>query len=370
MDRKLKRFAAAVAAIHEAGVSPARWPRALRSVMTLLEVDKGALFDVRADPVELESVFGLGHDAAAQRIYAEHYFAIDPTRQAGLAKPPLQVFSSYAVFDEGFRARSEYFDFARRYGIGDMVGISTRIIDGRRYVMSLQGDADGPAFDEEAKQWMRMLGPHLHRARQVQARLEQAELARLELGAGLDSVASAAFIVDGAGRTRFRNEAAAQLRSLHPGVFRKRANLGFSDPRLNERFAAAVRQAARQGGQATVLGLAIDSDKAEIIVAPLQAGPAAASAEPLALVAIVRQAVDAEAIAWRLRALYRLSDTEARVAAAVAMGRTLEEIAAMNNVKEATLRSQLRAIFRKTGTERQADLVRLALVASPFRLRG
>jgi len=56
-----------------------------------------------------------------------------------------------------------------------------------------------------------------------------------------------------------------------------------------------------------------------------------------------------------------LTPAEARLAAALATGATLEQIAAAHRVTEATLRSQLRSIFSKTGTSRQAELVRLAL---------
>jgi DNA-binding CsgD family transcriptional regulator len=62
-----------------------------------------------------------------------------------------------------------------------------------------------------------------------------------------------------------------------------------------------------------------------------------------------------------MQQLYQLTPKESEIAALLAIGQTLEEIATANGVTEATVRTQLRAIFAKTGTSRQAGLVRLAL---------
>jgi len=83
-------------------------------------------------------------------------------------------------------------------------------------------------------------------------------------------------------------------------------------------------------------------------------------------VVITEPATDADAIAWRLRQLYELTAAEARVAAQIALGRTVEDIAGAYGVKAVTLRTQLRAVFQKTGTRRQPDLVRLALAGAAW----
>jgi DNA-binding CsgD family transcriptional regulator len=59
--------------------------------------------------------------------------------------------------------------------------------------------------------------------------------------------------------------------------------------------------------------------------------------------------------------LFGLSKAEARVAAGVAEGRRLPEIAQASDVRMPTVRTQLRAALRKLGVARQADLVRVVL---------
>jgi DNA-binding CsgD family transcriptional regulator len=66
----------------------------------------------------------------------------------------------------------------------------------------------------------------------------------------------------------------------------------------------------------------------------------------------------------RLCALYGLSRAEARVAALLAQGHRLDETAQILGVAYETVRKHLKQIFSKTGTDRQAELVRM-LVGGP-----
>ncbi|HLG89240.1 MAG TPA: hypothetical protein VKZ79_18825 [Alphaproteobacteria bacterium] len=63
----------------------------------------------------------------------------------------------------------------------------------------------------------------------------------------------------------------------------------------------------------------------------------------------------------RLRTLYGLTPAEARLAARLSAGDTLKSAAAAIGIGYATARSQLAAVFRKTETRRQGDLIRLIL---------
>jgi DNA-binding CsgD family transcriptional regulator len=61
----------------------------------------------------------------------------------------------------------------------------------------------------------------------------------------------------------------------------------------------------------------------------------------------------------RLVAVFGLTASEACVAAAVAAGRSLEDIAAEREVSVQTVRTQLKQVFSKTGTSRQSALTAL-----------
>jgi DNA-binding CsgD family transcriptional regulator len=60
-----------------------------------------------------------------------------------------------------------------------------------------------------------------------------------------------------------------------------------------------------------------------------------------------------------LQRLFGLTSAESRVAAGIATGLSLTDLAHLQRVSRATVRTQLASIFRKTHTRRQAELVAL-----------
>jgi DNA-binding CsgD family transcriptional regulator len=60
-----------------------------------------------------------------------------------------------------------------------------------------------------------------------------------------------------------------------------------------------------------------------------------------------------------------LTASEARLALCIADGLDIAEIAAAHKIAESTARSQLKAVFAKTGTRRQAEL---GVLLARFRL--
>lgn len=73
------------------------------------------------------------------------------------------------------------------------------------------------------------------------------------------------------------------------------------------------------------------------------------------------------ASAQQLISSFGLSPAEARLARALCHGETLEEYADAQSVKLPTVKTQLRAVFAKTQTDRQVDLVNLISGIPPLR---
>lgn len=66
-----------------------------------------------------------------------------------------------------------------------------------------------------------------------------------------------------------------------------------------------------------------------------------------------------------LNVLFDLTPGEARLARALFSGLTLQQAAADFGLSEQTLRSRLKAVFSKTGTSRQTDLIRMLTGLTP-----
>jgi len=118
------------------------------------------------------------------------------------------------------------------------------------------------------------------------------------------------------------------------------------------------------GALATPQAIVSDADeRLDILVVPLAPSVAGASAA----IATVYFQLPAEVGPRgderrdRLRELFGLSTTEARLALRLAEGRTLAEAAVEIPITLESARTYSKRIFAKTGTARQADLVRVLL---------
>lgn len=65
-----------------------------------------------------------------------------------------------------------------------------------------------------------------------------------------------------------------------------------------------------------------------------------------------------------LQAIYGFTPAEAELASQIANGKSLEDIASESETSLNTVRSHLKKVFQKTGTRRQAELVRILLLTS------
>jgi DNA-binding CsgD family transcriptional regulator len=90
------------------------------------------------------------------------------------------------------------------------------------------------------------------------------------------------------------------------------------------------------------------------------------NSEPAVLACIADPDVGAAPAASRLRDLFGLTPTEARLALALLNGDTVREAAAAMGIKVNTAGVHLARIFDKTGVNRQSALIKVLLSASPI----
>jgi DNA-binding CsgD family transcriptional regulator len=263
----------------------------------------------------------------------------------------------------------------------DAVSAVARLVSGSEAVRDsdravkrmLESDASGDpqmyaGCEPSAKRLLALLAPHFETARHVQTRLAETLPGQLAL-ASLERLALTAFIVDRAGCIHHLNASARALLADSRSVRIAGSRIRFSDANLHAAFGAALRRATQPPSRSSLLPLSSSEEEVyEVAVSPLEADPVGPRQcrGALALVVITRLRPDARCIAQRVRELYGLTGAEARVMTALALGATVEAIAAEHGVRNSTVRAQIRSIFAKTGVNRQCDLVRLALVGAPI----
>ncbi len=228
--------------------------------------------------------------------------------------------------------------------------------------------AQGPFLREELAQLDRLV-PHWQRAVQMRQRLVGLRAGQDLLAASLDAIAMPTLLFDEVGRIVHHNRGAAAL--LGTG-----ATLARVDDRLMATTPAATRtvhlqisnavRAHREGhAAATSIVLVERAGRLPLTLMTLPLRGAGDQAMRSGALMFMFDPESAPVVTADLvRRLFDLSAIEAELAVALCGGQSPEEIANERGRAVSTVRSQIRSLFAKTGTHRQADLIGL-LLASP-----
>ena len=312
------------------------------------------------DSLTLRSPFNFNDDIA--KPYAEHFWRVDPwvkaVRSCASGAPMMcERYVSQAEYE-----RSEMWnDLAgANGGIFHCCGVVVDVPGGKTFValQRLRGQA---AFDEETEAFLGALAPHLVRLAKTRWRLAL-KSARLKAPVeALEAVCDGLFLVSADGRVAWANAAGRAI--IAEGQRLRQGPDGTLMPTSRPeavRFAAAVRRAAgpRGGSDRWIWGGGDDAWSVAI-------DPVALSIErqPLAWVSVRDVAAHARRAACAAAETHGLTVAETELTAALARGATPETYAGQRSVRISTVRSQLHAIFAKTGAATQAALVALVLQA-------
>jgi DNA-binding CsgD family transcriptional regulator/PAS domain-containing protein len=362
----------AIASLYDAAIEPATRRRALSMLAQTLDA-AGAFYlvwDKDAEAlVDGVSAGALGTEFVTQ--YRGRWGLLDPRRRFLERAHAESIFVSHydlidtAVADGGFERA-----FLAEHGIAHSLGANLTAI-GRDYrQVFVERAAGGPPFSATEVIEFRRLVRHMANAERlalaVDARAVDWELPRRIL----DNMSVGALIADQTGHIRFANAAAEEILAENDGLMRRDNRIQAARSFETNSLSAALRDVAannRADRRDGALLIARPSGKPSyaVVVMPL-AMPDAEAKPPRALIFVSDLAHRNNMLAPRLSQLFGLSKAEARVAAGIAEGRRLTEIAQECDVRMPTVRTQLRAVLKKVGATRQADLVRIVLALPPM----
>ncbi|HEX8839233.1 MAG TPA: helix-turn-helix transcriptional regulator [Sphingomicrobium sp.] len=229
----------------------------------------------------------------------------------------------------------------------------TQPVDDLSFAVSLHPPAsDGPAPAETGK-LHKLMFEHIERALRLAARPP-------DLAASTEAVV----VLDTAGKVLTMSPRAEHIVCRGDGLKIERRRLFASSPAVSERLNAAIASAIRSsslggaGGGVRVPRSAGDGHWLAL-VSPcprfLQHLPIRT---PAAIVRILETTAKAELSPARA-GIFGLSPREADVAAALLAGHSLESLCQALGISRNTVKVHLQSIFRKTGTNRQSELVHL-----------
>jgi len=231
-------------------------------------------------------------------------------------------------------------------------------VDGRKWCLVLYRGRDAGPFQRSDTGPIARVGPHMTRvislAEKFASFRAESELATLE------RIGCPALVIDVAGHVTGTNQHAEALLSGDLAIVRRRlvACDGSSNAKLQEIIAALVGlepfEVARQGS------VAILRDGLPWLL--VEAMPITSFGSDLftagRIILLLNDLTRApRPDTERLRIAFGLTPAEAKLAVHLSDGKGLEAAASALGISPATARSQLKAVFAKSGANRQAELV-------------
>ena len=315
-------------------------------------------------------------DAAMQRAYEERWGQLDPWAHA----PATRTLSTGAVaIGERLVARQtlERTEFYNEFGrFLDLNRCAVMMVEQGPHVMSglsVNGSMR-MAFDNDDVALLRALAPHAQRALQLHRRLMGAEAHAMALTEAVDRLPHGVVLVDRSAGVLGTNTAADTILAAHDGLdidgCELRAGTNRDTRELRTIIVRCATAAADGGIDASgVLQLHRPSGRRplQVVVAPLARRGLAGTPAGAAIVYVTDPERLPLPTADDLRDLFGLTAAEARLALALVRGETLAEASQASGVRLETSRKRVKEIFVKTGTHRQAELVRVLIQSTPLR---
>lgn len=182
----------------------------------------------------------------------------------------------------------------------------------------------------------------------------------------IDSLSAGVFLIDGDGAIVHANAQARAILASNDMLRAVGGRLLAADSRIN----LALRDALLAAVLGDVIGsVALPLTSREGMRHVIRVLPLRASARRAAAVFVDRATFEAPSCPDIIRRAYRLTPTELRILFAIVDVGGVPQVAAALRVANSTVKTHLSRLFQKTGTSRQADLVKL-VAAFSHRLVG
>ena len=368
--------------VYEAATHAAAWETCLTSISGLLGGTAAGLLhhDHRTHGGGIHA--SAWSDPEATRLYIEHYHAKDPWALALSGRPlsPGQILPGQRVVPHDRVVKSEFHAVFRRYGITRVIMAFLEASPERTAVLSVNRSDRDEEFGERATALLAVLLPHVRRALQIHRRLVTAEEHRAALTDVIDRLDTGVVLVDAALKPVLINRAARELLGQCDGLVIAAGELRARTPEPTRRLRDALASAAavtaglsmERPGAALCIGRPSGRRAYQLLVTPLDRANdwAEIPGRAVAIVFITDPERVAQSPDGILRQLYGFTPAEARIAAALAAGKTVNEIAAIRGLTRETVRWYVKSVLSKASVSTQAQLVRLVLSAGgPARVR-
>ncbi|WP_246791440.1 helix-turn-helix transcriptional regulator [Bradyrhizobium commune] len=354
--------------IYDAALDPTFWMRALERSCNFVGGSSAVLYwhDVASESSAALHLFN--DDPHYTRLYFERYMPMNPVFPAatfiesGLIYTPTDIVPEAELFDTRFHR-----EWVEPQGIADVICVNLEKGTTSSSVLNIRRDNTHGIVDDAARQRAALIVPHFQRAVAIGRLFDQRKTAQAVLTETLNNVEAAIFLLGLNGRIVFLNGLARTMLDEGALLYERRGALTAVAPDaqrlLRDLVAAAESGDLMAGGQGAAIPLSDSPARRWFAhVLPLTAGDrqrAGAVHSAVAAVFVRRTSPASPPPLEALGKLYSLTASEIRVLDAIMKVSGVQALADLLGLSQATVKTHLHNVFRKTGTARQSELVKL-----------
>lgn len=344
--------------IYECVVDPARWPDTVARVIAGIGGVAGWVAVHRPDRVASSYQIEVGTDPLWQQRLRESYVPLSPYIGAAHYVSSGDLLTVEDVVDYGEFTRGRFYrEWAAPQGWPDLLfAVLSREAD----AFSFLGVCLPARAEPRHKEAAAMLVLHLERALRILDMVDRSRRQLDDLEAAVGVMGTGVALITAEGAVQGINRSAERLLKPHlvegPAGVRRLRWSAATGP-LRDAVAASARRTLDQAG--ATLPLDAGARQLTVHLVPLPASRSAGGEKGAVAALFVTDPAEPPSLPpAAVVARYGLTPSELRVALALVEGHAPAAIAAQHGISLATVRTHLRRLYDKTGTEGQAPLVR------------
>lgn len=358
-------FSELIQQIYSSVSHPEGWRDTAASIAQACRADGASIWMSDLDSSEVNLMATTYADPRVTELYLGNYATQGPLYKRLESSPEGRFYTGDQLMSrEEFVKTPVYQQLCEPAGLEYIMG-GFIAREGNRFAVIWVYRGPGEDFTEKDLDCLEFLRPHLAQALAISSELQQSEQLANSGMAVMDKLAMAMILLDENGMPVAHNARAEVL--VSQGVLNLSAKgLHLSSPRDDRRLQELVNRMARPQSQAGMLGGGLmlegrEGCEIEVLILPYRTGEAVVDslASPVSSIVFFRSA-DAPVIPRQqlLRDLYGLTVAEVRVCMALLEGESVKDIAHKQGVSRDAVRFHCKNILRKTGNNRQTDLIR------------
>jgi DNA-binding CsgD family transcriptional regulator len=366
-----QEFSDTIGAIYDCALDPHRWPDACRKIASLCESTAGGVCVHDLRHTQNDQLFVFGYPQKFLEALGRNY-AQSPMAASDVVANIGDVKALASENDDLYESRF-YNDVLKPFGLQDIIWFPALRTGGRMASMHASRSESAARYSKREVSLFKLISPHVHRALDISDALDIRALRSETLERTLDGLVSGVYLTARDGHIVYMNAAAERQIRTGNSIRIVNNRIFPTDPGARAALARAIERASRDdghtasseysvaipdiGGTGVVATLLpVDRGRRYGVVASFSASVAVFTKDPAEA-----PQMPGEAFAR----LYGLTGGELRVLLALNQGMGAKEAADILGIGEPTVRTHLQRIFSKTGTTRQADLLRLLQNATP-----